>query len=123
MYLLDTNIVIYWYDGKRMIFPFLEALGQSQYSISIVTRMEVMMGTHSALEEIESYLDEFLNINLDSDIVREAILLDRQNMKKLKFKDLIIAATAKCHGMTLVTSDKGFQNLYGVKVLHCPVGH
>lgn len=117
MYLLDSNIIIYYYDRDEKIIQFLQELGKSQYSISIITRMEVMMGTHSTLEETETYLDDYQNIDLHVDIVREAVLLDRKNPKKMKFKDLIIAATAKFHGLTLITADRSFEKIEGLKTL------
>lgn len=65
--------------------------------------------------DIEAYLDDCENVTLDKDVVREALKL--LTVKKMKFKDLVIAATAKVHGKTLITADRDFEGLEGVKVL------
>lgn len=117
MYLLDSNIIIYHYDRKKKVTQFLGELHQTQFAISVITRLEVMMGVHSTLEDAETYLDDYRNMNVDPDIIHEAIVLDRHNSKKMKFKDLIIAATAKYHGLTLITADKGFKKIEGLKTL------
>lgn len=88
-------------------------------SISIVTRLEVMLGYKKhrvSLESIENDLNEYDNISLTEEICRQATLLSADSQKKLKFKDLIIAATAIVRNKTLVTSDKDFLSFKKLKV-------
>ena len=68
------------------------------------------------MNEIELVLDECKNISLDKKIVKEAVNLNKISKVKLKFKDLIIAATAKVYRYTLLTADQDFKKLEGVKV-------
>ncbi len=120
MFLLDSNILIYYLRGDKKVFVFLKELNETQFTVSIISRMEVMMGSHLhgiSLEQAENYLDNYRNIDLNADIVRESVFLSRNNSKKMKFKDLIIAATAKFHHLTLVTADKDFKKLEGLKTL------
>lgn len=119
MYLLDTNILIYFLQGKKPVMDFINKSGQSRFAISIISRLEFLLGLQYPIfvsKEFDQYLDLFENINLDKLIVAEAVLLSSKLNKKLKFKDLIIAATANLTGKTIVTADKDFQKLTGVKV-------
>lgn len=118
-YLIDSNILIYFLDGNERVAKFFADNKKLHFSISIVSRLEVMVGSSKhglSLLESEKYLDLFENINLDKKIVGRAVEFSLLNKKKLQFKDLIIAATASLNGSTLVTSDRDFQNLSGVKV-------
>lgn len=120
MYLLDSNIFIYFIQGNQKVIDFLDELGQEKFYISIITRFEVLMGASKEkipTAKVEEYLDYCENISLDKNVVREALHLSKGN---LKFKDLLIAATAKTNKLTLLTADQDFQKLDGVKVEKCP---
>ena len=68
MYLLDTNIIIYLLQGSLRVKDFLDKLDQNIFTISIVSRLEVLMGadkTAMEISELEEYLDLFKNINCD----------------------------------------------------------
>lgn len=71
--------------------------------------------------ELENYLDLFENINLDKKIVRDAVILKNKTINKLKFKDLVIAATAKSAKKILITSDKGLRKIPGLKTKFHPL--
>ncbi len=119
MYLLDTNILIYFLQGKKSVMSFINKSGQSRFSISIISRLEFLLGLQYPIfvsKEFDQYLDLFENINLDKLIVAEAVSLSSKLNKKLKFKDLIIAATAILTGKTIVTADKDFKKLPGLNV-------
>lgn len=119
MYLVDSNILIYFLDGNKKIEVFFEKYKNSRFLISMVTRFEVLIGAEKSgmsLIGVENYLDLFENVNLDKLIVKEAINLSLKFRNKLKFKDLIIAATASVTQSTLVTADSDFNSLRGLKV-------
>lgn len=119
MYLTDTNLLIYLLSGDLSVGKFFGNLGHDNFSISIVSRLEVLIGhdkENFTFEELESYLDLFENIVLDKKVVKEAIALAAKSKKKFKFKDLIIAATAKLAQKTLVTADKDFKEIKGLKI-------
>lgn len=119
MYILDTNIVVYYFQGNRAIIDLLDDLNQERFYLSVISRLEVLIG-HSRenlpLSEIQICLDDLCNLPVDTAIVDEALSLQLQGVKKLKFKDLLIAATAKIHNKTLLTADKDFKGIPGVKV-------
>lgn len=119
MYLIDSNLLIYLLRGDLSVGKFLGNLGHKNFSISIVSRLEILIGSDKedfTFEELESYLDLFENIILDKKVVKEAVTLAAKSKKKFKFKDLIIAATAKLAQKTLITADKDFKEIKGLKI-------
>lgn len=120
MYILDSNIFIYFLKGNQRLIEFLEDLGAERFYTSVISRLEVLMGHDKddvSLKEVEFYLDDCENIAVDKLVIREAFNLTSKLKKKLKFKDLLIAATAKVHKKVLITADKDFKNVPGLKVL------
>lgn len=114
-------MIVYLLKEDESVVRFLEPYKTFRpFAISVVTRFEVLAGRKAhqlELHEAEAYLDLFLNLEFDTDIVREAVLFYEHHKKILKFKDLIIAATAKFHRLTLVTADQDFNRFEGVKTL------
>ena len=109
-FLLDTNAVIYLVSG-RLVFP----LPEGQYSVSIITEIELLSFSGLSAEE-EQKIRELLLL-LDrvylTDAVRdETIKLRRKN--RLKLPDAIIAASALTHGAILLTNDQAFASIDGL---------
>ncbi len=120
MYLIDTNIFIHFLKADEGIIESLSALVQDTFYISVISRFEVLVGADKenySVEEIESYIDQCVNLDLNSKIVNEALKIMAHTKKKLKFKDLLIAATAKVHGFTLITCDRDFDCIDGMDIL------
>lgn len=118
-YILDTNVIISILNGKPKTLSLFKLPGEQQFSISIVSRMEVLLGRKKhalSIEEMENYLDDYFNLPFDEELCREATILYEKSAKKLKFKDLVIAATAIVHNKTLITSDKDFLSFKKLKV-------
>lgn len=119
MYLLDTNILIYSLKGENETNILIGEIGIGNFAISIVSRLEFLLGMDKSgfsLKNAEKYLDRFENIILDKEIVKEAVNFASKFKNKLKFKDLVIAATAVSRKKTLITADKDFEKLPGLKV-------
>lgn len=119
MYLLDSNIIIYFLQNQESVLRFFQKKRIKKAAISTVSRLEVMLGAakeNRSLEDLETHLDKFINISLDKNITKEAALLKLKEKKSLKFKDLAIAATARTHDLTLVTADKDFKTVKGIKI-------
>lgn len=115
MYLIDSNILIYALQGR---FD-LDFKNVDCFAISTVSRLEILVGSKKhnlSVSYLESFLDRFKNFDMDRAIVREAVGIHSVAVKKLKFKDLVIAATAKLENLTLLTADSDFKNLPGLKV-------
>lgn len=120
-YLLDSNIIIYLLQRNKAVKKFLLNLESKNLAISVISRLEVAIGYQKngfSLAEVETYLSVFENITFDVSFAKEAALLSTQN-NGIKFKDLMIAATAKKIDATLITADKAFGKIPGLNVLYC----
>jgi predicted nucleic acid-binding protein len=102
----DTNVLIDFLSGRE------EARAEIAHfdapAISLVTWMEVMVGTGEAdAETIRAWLSTFEVIGVDQPVAEEAVALRRSH--RLKLPDAIVWATARAHGALLVTRDsRGF---------------
>jgi tRNA(fMet)-specific endonuclease VapC len=115
--LFDSDLTIDYLDGlveARNVFARLAPLG---VSISIVTYIEVYKGSLSAASPIDAQqrLAEFIalvpilllweQVARRCAMVRHDLRLRRRRVRSRAF-DLIIAATALEHGLTLVTRNR-----------------
>lgn len=109
--LLDTNIVI---SHMQEEIP-LPNLG-TQFVISVITEAELLRYPKAApkdLTKIQEWLASIEILAIDSAIARRAAQLGRT--RKTKLPDLLIAATAIEHGLTLITRNtKDFQRIHGL---------
>ncbi len=118
-YLLDTNVLIYLLKKNPLVIKKLRSLKVSLYSISVISYFEFLAGvSDDQVDRAERYLKKFNVISFNEEIAKEAVHFSHSTQKKLKFKDLIIAATAKQKGKKLLTADHDFKNLKGVEVDH-----
>lgn len=117
-YLLDTNVLIYYINRIPKILKFLKALKKDYFFISTVTCFEVLMGAKNEKEftALDEILRDFAPLDLKTETARIGVRLHRANQKKLKWRDLLIAATVKAENLTLVTADKDFQKVKGLNV-------
>lgn len=117
-YLLDTNAVIYFFDGEEKISELL-LHSDDIVSVSFITKIELLCfetPDKELLQKIAEFLDEIEVVLITEEIISEAISY-RKNLK-LKVPDAIIAATAKTTDLTLVTADKTLtQKLKDVKTI------
>jgi predicted nucleic acid-binding protein len=118
-YLIDTNIVIYYFNGLTDDEVIHEILADS-FNISIITKIE-FLGWSEFGSNLEHHASarEFMShatiLNLKESVVEQTILL-RQRFKT-KTPDAIIAATDLINGLTVVTNNTlDFERL-GVKTM------
>lgn len=108
-FLLDTNVVIGHLDGREAARGLIQERNAplARFAVSQVTRMELLSFpalTAAAQSRIELLLSSMTVILLDERIEAEAITLRRRT--RLKLPDAIIAASAKVHGLKLLTLDE-----------------
>lgn len=113
--LFDTNILIDYLNG---IEAARQEIARYEYaSISLVTWMEVLVGT-SAEEEpiVRRFLSRFQVLGIDQIIAEQAIAL--RKVRRIKLPDAIVQATAMVEGMVLITRNtKDFpENSAGIRV-------
>jgi len=102
MYLIDTNIIIYYLQGEQAAVSFLHT-HRRKLAISSVTWMETLSYPFSAEEEqvVRAFLHEFRLIEISIPVMELSVKTRR--MKKIKLPDAIIAASAVHHDLILVT--------------------
>jgi predicted nucleic acid-binding protein len=100
--LLDTNVVL---DYLKGIEPAEKEFSRYEnIAISIVTRIEVLVGVTQNIEsEVRTLLDGMTTVQLDNDVAERAIVLRRT--RRLKLADAIIWASAQVQDRLLVTRD------------------
>lgn len=119
-YLIDTNIVIYYLDGKipEDHVEKLDEILKASFNISTITKIE-LLGWHllepPMQEMIESFLSNANIIYLNADLEKETIKLKQSH--KMKIPDAVIGATAIHYDLTLVTrNEKDFKRIEGIKI-------
>lgn len=116
-YLLDTNSVIYFFDGEETVSGLIEN-AKEQIFISCITKIELLCfetDDKAAVKGIDSFLKEVEILYFDDDII-DSVVSYRKSYK-LKVPDAIIAATAKVRSLSLVTADKAFQKIPDIDII------
>ena len=102
VYLIDTNIIIYYLEGEQAAISFLRT-HRGKLAISSITWMETLSYPFNADEEqvVRIFLQEFRLIEISSPVMELSVEIRRK--KKMKLPDAIIAASAVHNDLTLVT--------------------
>lgn len=111
-YLLDTNFILGMLKRTPAVLETLTAtrLTSDQCAFSAITRMELLgfPGITSSEEQlIRSTLDRFQYLPISFEVEEAAIGIRRT--RRAKLPDALIAATALCHGLELLTLDAALQ--------------
>lgn len=113
--LIDTNILIYYFNGSLTISAKekITEIFNEDFNISVISKMEFLgFNRFSAGEKREAAkFVSFANVlPLSEAIVDRTIQLKQTG--KIKLPDAIIAATALCHNLNLVThNEKDFAGI------------
>ena len=107
MILCDTDIFIEAFKNNALATGLLSRIGFQNIALSAITLMELYFGALNKreLEKIKSRLQKLEIINLDQKISETAINMIERYAKShgLHIPDALIAATAICRGMQLLT--------------------
>jgi len=113
-YLLDTNIVIYFFNGITDDESLLDIL-QNSFNISIITKIEFLSwqklcDNGKLNQKAVEFISNATVYELD-ELVSNQTIKNRQQYK-IKTPDAIIGATAQVHGFEIVTNNVAdFKNL------------
>ena len=110
-YLLDSNIIIYYLNGDKNIYDFIEKYKDIS-AISLISYYEVLNYNFNEAEEllVREFLDGFEVLPLSKNIINKA--LENRKNKKIKMADNFILATAQIFGLDIVTrNSKDFLSL------------
>jgi toxin FitB len=101
-YILDTNVAIYFLQGRlpHQATLFLKEVLQRKARISVITKIELL-----SWEEYPPVSSDFVNrsdvFSLTEPVIKACI--DIRKKYKTKLPDAIIAATSIVHGLRLIT--------------------
>jgi len=121
MILCDTDIFIEAFKNNTLATGLLRRIGFQNIALSAITLMELYFGALNKRElaKIKSRLQKLEIVNLDKEITETAINLIEIYAKShdLHIPDALIAATAICSGMELVTYNvKDFKFIEGIRL-------
>lgn len=130
MYLLDTNVVSELRRPRPhgAVLAWLQAVDDAQLFISAVTLGEIQAGIELTREqdtdkasEIEAWLDQvaaaYNVLPLDAAAFREWARLMHRRSDTL-YEDTMIAATARVHGLTVVSRNVADFKALGMEALN-----
>ena len=113
MYLLDTNIVAFYFRGNKNVVNKINEIGLNKCSISEITIAELKYG--AAKSNKPDFHNEVLNtFSANIDIISIIEVLDSYAFEKVRLKkagnriddfDLLIGATAIANELILVTNN------------------
>lgn len=117
-YLLDTNVVIYFFNGLTDDRALVEIL-RSSFNISIITKIDFLswqkLLNDSALnDKAIEFISNARVYELD-EVVANRTIKNRQRFK-VKTPDAIIGATAQVHGFEIVTNNVDDFRMLDLKV-------
>lgn len=113
-YLLDTNIVIYFFNGITDDESLIDIL-QDSFNISIITKIEFLSWQKLFKDETLNqkaiqYISNATIYDLDEIVANKTI--ENRQQYKMKTPDAIIGATAQVHGFEIITNNiDDFKNL------------
>lgn len=113
VYLIDTNIIIYYLEGEQAAVSFFRT-HRGQLALSSITWMETLSYPFSVDEEqvVRSFLKEFRLIEVISPVME--LTVETRRKKKMKLPDAIIAASAIHNDLILVT--RNIKDFKGIEV-------
>jgi tRNA(fMet)-specific endonuclease VapC len=125
-YLVDSDIVIDWLQGRRNAVEVLSSFKRGQIAISVITYGEIYEGIYYGIDRIaiEAAFGRFLQgttvLTLNK-LTMEHFANIRGDLRKkgqlLGDMDLLIAATAIAYNLTLVTGNfKHFKRVRGLTI-------
>lgn len=118
-YLIDTNIVIYYFNGLTAD-EALHDLLRENFKISIITKIEFLGWSEFAANpalysQAKAFIRHAALYGLTDEIAEQAIQLRQQF--RTKTPDAIIAATALVNSLAVVTHNTHDFSRLGVKTL------
>ncbi len=118
-YLIDTNIVIYYFNGL-IADEQIHALLAQDFTLSVITKIEFLgwsrFATDVALyEKAKQFIGYAQVLGITDEIAAKTIEL-RQHFKTKK-PDAIIAATALVNGLSVVTNNTSDFSRLGIKTV------
>jgi predicted nucleic acid-binding protein len=116
-YLLDTNILIYYWKGEIPGIE-IEKILKTSFVISVITKIELLgwrKHTPDGFIKAKEFLKGADIVPVDNNLAEVAVQLRRKN--NIKLADALIAATALYNNQVLVTrNEEDFSMLDGLEI-------
>ncbi|HSZ85862.1 MAG TPA: type II toxin-antitoxin system VapC family toxin [Puia sp.] len=114
-FLLDTNILIYFFEGYRVAGSLIETI---QCNVSLVTYIELLSNPYTNEKKRGLIIDFLLGTTViqTNPTICEYAANIRLNYN-LKTPDAIIAATAKYSDFPLITADKKLFQIKEIEII------
>ena len=119
-YLLDTNILIYYWNGDipEAERDRIEAILKHSFIVSIITKIELLgwrKHTPEGFKKAREFLEQAEILPIDDNLAELTIELKRDN--NIKLADGLIAATALLNDLVLVTrNEEDFSDLTDLEI-------
>jgi tRNA(fMet)-specific endonuclease VapC len=113
MYLLDTNIVVFYFRGNKTVIDKIDSLSLNNCSISEITIAELKYGAlksgnfekhNKLIEDFKKYVRVISILEVIDTFASEKVRLEKLGEKLDNF-DLLIGATAIANELILVTNN------------------
>jgi predicted nucleic acid-binding protein len=120
MYLLDTNVIIDFFNLK-LSKNAINFLSEIEPIISVITRIELFSSTKLSETEINS-LNSFIESaeiidHINNEIVNKSVIIRLKH--NIKLPDSIIAASALTNNLILITRNiSDFNKIDGLKIIN-----
>ena len=105
IYLLDTNIIVDFFENIPAAVTLIDGLKPSQIAISVITYTESLVGFDDLAQErvFEYFISNVKYLQIDRSTAR--IAADLRKQYHFKLPDAFQAALAKEHQLILLTRD------------------
>jgi predicted nucleic acid-binding protein len=123
MVLCDTDVFIEAFKNNTLATDLFRRIGFDHIALSAITLMELYFGAlnKKELSKIKNRLQKLEIVDLDKEITGMAVNLIEKYAKShsLHIPDALIASTAICSGMELLTFNlKDFKFIEGIRLYH-----
>ena len=107
--LLDTNTILYLLNGDETLSNLLDG---NNLIVSFISEIE-LLGYHNLSKKEKSEIKRFLSECVIVDMSKEIKMLtiELRSLYRIKLGDSVIAATAICLNLPLITADKHFHKV------------
>ena len=126
IYLLDTDICIYWLKGKTTVRDRVNKVDWTDIAICVITVSELYFGAYNSrkietnLIAAETFIQSLTVLSLSNDTLKKFGELKaqlRQAGKPVADFDLLIASVALTENLILVTNNtRHYQRIPGLKL-------
>lgn len=119
-YLIDSNVISSYFSE---LYPeegmgFITNIIDQKPNISIITEIESLSWVNPDKNKeaiVKMFIEDCNILSLSREVASICVKIRRS--RKIKMPDAIIAATAIAHKLTLITRDRDFNNIRGLKII------